>query len=883
MKNSRLNLPWINFGFPLKSVPRSMSTRLIIGFAILVQASWLSAATPTENIAFEAAVRAFEDQLYNRAEDQFSEFTNRYPDSDLFQKAKAFALRSRAHNFSEKKDHPAAATAFRQLRLEFPNSPNHLEFVVNEAWNEYHQRNLDKVVDLIGDEKSPFRLAATIRPNDPIALPLLVSGQLLLAQTLLEQEKYNEATESLERVTDWDLRPEFSWRRRLIITRLHLAKGELELAHQNSEFLMELAGFSESREWISESAAALGEIKIAINQPEAAIVAYTKNLAPGTPRDRHREAWFKIIELNLQQRDAESVIQQLNEFIQKAPEDESLDIALLTLGELNLQRYYEEHIKPERPTDEKATSATEYLNESRVVLERLISDFPNSTLLPKAQYHRGWCYWESGTTPESVNAFQTAADHLPKSFEAAVARFKLADGFYVQGRHQDALDNYKLISETYENEPRIRETFLDQVLYQTVRASVAANDEEAARAAINKLIAYYPDNLLANTSRLLLGQHMIHIDHVSEARGVFYEMIEHFTQFPLKAEVDYAIAYSYELEGKWAKAVALYASWIESYPEHVNLPRATYALAWCTSQQGKDKEALDLYRNFIKENGKHELVHVARLWLGNYHFNQKNFEAAERQYSVIFRTLPKPREDILYPAALMAGKASFRLNQYAKTIRYLEFLSSEIQGDEAISPSFRAQVELNLGDALFEKGKNEAPTQNVSVGEARLRFISVGALHPDSRLAAIAWGRSGDASYFLKEYPQAIEAYEQVIEMKEADIATRSQAEVALGMVLERQAESPQADAESQDADSLLERALQHYLDVVYLKNLRANELPDPFWLEEAGIKAGNLVEAKQDIETGVKLYQRLAELLPPLREDWDRLRLALESKSNNQ
>jgi tetratricopeptide (TPR) repeat protein len=221
----------------------------------------------------------------------------------------------------------------------------------------------------------------------------------------------------------------------------------------------------------------------------------------------------------------------------------------------------------------------------------------------------------------------------------------------------------------------------------------------------------------------------------------------------------------------------------------------------------------------------------------------------------------------------MAGRASFRLNQFKKAVKHLKLLRGDIKEDESVSSNFKARVALNLGDAFFEQGKSESPAQAETIEDAILSFSNVGALHPDSRLAAIAWGR----------YPDAIDAYEKVIGLPEADITIRSQAEVALGMVLERQAEAPSKEAGAPDAISLIESALQHYLNVVYLKNLRADELPDPFWLEEAGIKAGNLVEAKQDIETGVKLYQRLAELLPPLREDWDRLRHALESKNSSK
>ncbi len=852
-----------------------MLKRFTIVWISFLSAAKLLAATSTEEIAFDAAVRAFEGRFFKRAESQFNDFVNKYAESELASKARAFGLRARAHNLAEQKDHAAAAAAFRNLRIEFPNSPNHLEFIIGEAWSEFHLKRWEAVIQLL-DEDGPFRLAATIRPNDPIALPLLVSGKLLLAQTYLEMEAYIKAETVLASVTDWYLRTEFAWRRRFIITRLQLARGDFEMALQNADALMDLANNTESREWISESVALYAKLLVANNQPESAIAIYKRNLEPGTPPLRHREAWLKIIELEMEQRNAQDVITLLEQYIASTENEDSLDIAFLTLGELNLQRYYEEIVKPEKTEDEDTPSPFDYLNEARVHLERITNDYPNSTLLPTAHYHRGWCYWELSQNPESVAAFKEAAEQLPKSFVAAIARFKLADGYYVMGQYKEALQNYRAIIDNYENTPRIRETFLDQVLYQTVRAAIAHDDIDSARLAISKLIGIYPDSLLANTSRLLVGQHLIHIDKVSEAREVFFEMIEHFTEFPLKAEVEYAIAYSWELEGKWSRAAALYRAWIEDYPTHPNQVRAAYSLAWCTGQAGQEQDAVLEFRKFIKDHQGHDLAQRARLWVGNHYFNAANFEAAERQYKVILRKKDAQQTTLSRQALLMASRASFRQNKVAQAVQYLRELSENIKDAENVTPNFRAQVELNLGDALFELGKNSAGDKADSIGEARLKYARVGALHPESRLAAIAFGRYGDASYFLKRYSEAIEAYDRVLnDFAAADISIRSQAEVGLGMALERLAEeNPEQSRER------LDQALQHYLNIVYLGNLRPNEQPDPFWLEEAGLKAGTLVEARQDVETGVRLYRRLADLLPPLRADWDRLRLALEARS---
>ncbi len=858
-----------------------MLKRILLAFLTLLTLALSDPAraqgtTPSEQIAFRAAVRAFEDGRFERAEAQFGRFIERFPSSERNPEAIAFQLRSRAHKLAVEENHSEAAATFRQLRLDFPNSPNHLEFVVGEAWNEYHAGRTDIVVELLAPPTSPFQLSAKIRPNDPLALPLSTSGQLLLAQTLLDIGDFQAAGKALEDVTNWDLRSEFVWRRSLIRTRLLLATDQLTEALENAEALLELATNSENREQIAESAAVLGETRIANDQREAAIMAYEINKHPETSRKRRREAWFKIIELNLEQRDHETVIGILQEFIASGDGDDSLDIVLLTQGDLLLQQFYEEVRKPESPEGTDGKKPNDLLNDALAALERIPQEFADSPLLGEAQYHRGWCYWELGETEESVAAFQAAVERLPASFETAVALFKLADGYYVQGQHQEALRYYQQIIEDYGEISRIRDSFLDQVLYQTVRTAVAADQMDAAATAVNQLLTLYPDNLLAKTSKLIRADHMIHIDKVSEARGVLYEMVEHFTDFPLRPEVEYAIAYTYELQGQWPAAAARYVAWLENYPERPDRARAAYALAWCHSQNNQPTEALALFRNFLRDHGDDQRAQRARLWIGNYHFNRGAFEAAERQYATIYNAGDDAQKSLRQHAGLMAGRAAFRQNRLPQTLRYLEELSDAVRDDATVEPNFKAQIELSLGDAYFEQDRSAPPAKDEPVSKAQIAYSRVSALHPESRLAAVAWGRFGDYSYFVKDYPEAIQAYERVLDEPGADVTIRSQAEVALGAVYERQAET----APPLEARTLHNRALTHYLNVVYQDNLEAEELPDPYWLEEAGFKASHLVEANQDTRAGVKLYRRLAEMIPILRHDWERFRIAHEARA---
>lgn len=874
-----------------------MPIRTAIAIALAFCPCSLHAAPTQEQNAYNAGIRAFEWSRFERAEKKFAQFIADFPDSALAPKAAAFRLRSRAHHLADQGKHGLAAAAFRQLRSEFPNSLNYLEFIVLEAWNEYHLGNRETVVQLLGDAKGPFQSAAISRSRDPAALKFKVSGRLLLAQTYLEQKNYPAARQALDTATDWDLDTEFQWRRQFILARLHFAANEFEKALVQAATLIELAEATEKKEWIAESAAALGEVRIATNQKEAAILAYKKNLAEGIPQNRRREAWSKIIKLRQEQSPGLfPFLQSLEQFVAEAVNDNALDIPLLALAKQKLRLYYREKNRNPPHEESPLPTADELLGDALAKLERLLQQFSESSLRGEALYHLGWCYWERREIEKSFSRFYNALQILPEGFEKDIAQFKLADGHYALKRYENALFHYQQIrqriSASAEPTRPEKETFLAKVLYQTVRAAVQDGNADAAAEAVSELMALFPDNLLANKGIFLFGQRLLRVPETSEARKILRQVLERFPDFPLKAEVDLAMAYSHELDGNWKSAAVAYQNWTANHPNHAKQARAAYARAWCLSRQGREEEAVPLFQTFLEKHGKDQssdkqkLANQARLWLGNYRFNQRNFAAAARLYAEIFALENQLTDVISLRARLMAGRAAFRQNQFEQTIRQLEHLCNLLQDAKPATADFKAfqaEVQLNLGDAYFEHGKRlpEPDERKTQIKQARGQYLQIETLQPNSRLWAVAQGRCGDASRFLAEHEQAKEFYQKVIDSppQQADIALRSQAEVALGALFEQEAEQAKTKTEQ---DSLQKQALFHYENVIFGDNLKETEHFDAFWRLEASRQAGALTIQQKGIDAGIRFYQKAARFMPSLQRDWNSLIQILKASHNN-
>jgi tetratricopeptide (TPR) repeat protein len=250
--------------------------------------------------------------------------------------------------------------------------------------------------------------------------------------------------------------------------------------------------------------------------------------------------------------------------------------------------------------------------------------------------------------------------------------------------------------------------------------------------------------------------------------------------------------------------------------------------------------------------------------VGDHFYRSGDFVNAERNYKYVFQNWPKSR--LAYPAKMMAGRAAMGRFGYSDAIDYFTSLTS----DTNCPPDLDAQALFAYGGSLMQEESPDTNNPLANFESAIQVFKAIGQTYPQSEQAALAWGEIGDCYLQLAGQPQgahfyddATNAYAQVITSPLADAAARSQAQMGIGLVLEKRA----APAAGQDQTALLQQALQNYLDVLYGKNLRDGESADSFWVKKAGLQAASVAEMLGEWPQAVNVYRRLEELLPPLHD----------------
>lgn len=894
---------------------RLRALAILLGFGVICLSISRAADDEQSEQAFSVAVKAFRDELWDRADRDLAAFVSQYPESGHASEAILLQAQSRfqlkrygavvdllteklraagapsdqfrywiAEAQFQRGNFAAAADAYAELLKQSPNSPLRLKASYGEAFARFQRGDLARTIELLQKPDGSFRQTAQNSPTEEVA----IRGYLLLGEALYKQKNYPAATEVFNQLAGRVPVPELDWQRQYLLGMVELASQKPEAALARTTNLLAIASAAGKPLLQANSLKLRAEI-LEKKEPESAIQAYDRiTQLENLPTEQVRQAVLKSVDLAIAQNRLTDAIHRLRIYVAltNSAADPALDLIRLTLGELHLKHYYQStggrtnQIGP-------VFGDTNSIQQARLQFDLLIKTHANSPLLGKAYLNRGWCLWEEargpggeGRLPECLTAFQSATGRLTNSEDQAVARFKWADCQFLQKNFTNAIENYRALLTSYENAPSIKAKWFAQALYQIVRANIEIKDLPAARAALDRVLAEFATSPVADHCMILFGQALLESGEAGRAREILTDFRKRFPDSSLKPEAELGVGRSYALESDWSAAIQQYSNWINLFTNHTARPQIQFDLALANYKSGNETNALALFTDLVARFPASQLAPLAQLWVADYYFSQGPFlsgayQQAELSYQspILLQNTNAPSPELAHQARLMAARAAFSWQGYNNARGHLTNLISILNADSNAPPAL-------LSEALFLWGTidlNEptAPDAHsfAKFDTAISKFLKVkgGAIEPRAHCKigyCYLQLASTNAQYY---YPKATNEFHQVINSAVADIATRSEAEYLLASALEKQAMEP-AKTEEERRNLLLD-ALNHSLNVIYGKGLRPQqkEQADLYWVNRAGLSAGALAERLQLFGQARHIYEGLRDTLPSMRETWDK------------
>ncbi len=430
-------------------------------------------------------------------------------------------------------DYTNAAEGFAAVAKEakdFPDFSSRLEAAYDEAEAHARTRDWPGVVRLLQQANGPFRQAAAADAKNQYA----TMGWLLLGEALFQEGNCADGEKLIGGLDTNGLRPDFLWQRLYLLCRLQLAGKKSEAALDNSTNLLVLAVGPRQQ---AASFFLQGEILEKLDRPADALRVYTNNLVDSQPPEVQRQALARIVHLTVALDPPAQAMQALEALIAQRPQAPALDLARVSLGELDLKG----QCQPAQSGGGDQCPGgsghrhqrTNALGAALAKFNIVITNFTNSALLPKAHLDRGWCYWLSTNIAGRQSGF--------RGRRRVICRFARPGGGPVQvGRRavypaglRRAARNYRLV--LTQNGPKSPTRFSIWRSINWPKRTSRSATTEGADAAVEKILRWYPVSYhdLGDRGQLLMGEDWNRKTNYAEARAVFTSLLEHAPHSPL--------------------------------------------------------------------------------------------------------------------------------------------------------------------------------------------------------------------------------------------------------------------------------------------------------------------------------------------------------------
>lgn len=860
---------------------------------------------PDELSVFNAAVISYNDNLFERAEKEFKDFQVNYPTSTNLSQAIVYQGLSlyRQEKYTETRgffsslltqtnaatlpvnkdqyhywigmaslklaDYPGAITSFSELLKEHSNSslvPNAL-YYTGDAWKMLG--NTKRAIELFDAEGSLFLTVAEKEPNNIY----VIQGRLLLAELFLSQNELDKARGILEKVATSNLPPELQWKRLFLLARVNLAQKDSAAATLNINSLLTLTTNAGLLSLEYQGLALQGDLLRQENKIEEAAAIYERNVANKLiPLSDRWQALMNTVRIKLELGKRDDAIRLLKSFNEESGNKPYSDELLATLGNLQMQDYYQAIpqlgvLEPGRGLkNEKILAA--YANYTN-----LVTAFPKSTFLPKAQLNLGLCHWELSRPLDAMVCYSNAIASLPISEDNAFARIKLAEAQFYQKDFAAVALTIAAYMDTYANAPGIPVATQEQALHLQLCAAVENKNEELAKSTMATALTKYPNASFTERDLIYLGNYLCEIGKPAEARIQFQEALKLFPESTMKPDVSWLLARTWLYEKKFPEATKACQTWLDTFPKELPLyPLVEFELAWAYAQNGDYDMAMSRFSLYLNEHPKGVNAILARKWVADYYYNRKDFFSAEKNYQLIFEQTDtnNPLDDLLLDARMMAARSAFARSSVKDAGKHLLDLVNLLLSKQVTSGDRLDEALLLLGDTLTGE---MSPTEDAQVKLARFAeaINAYSRIPQTNRLGAVAMSRIANCHFQLaggdppdtNRISQSILFYNLAMTAPQASVQTRSMAE--LGLATLYQYLSSLESLSQEIREERLKSALDHYLNVFQGKNNNPEEY-DPFCVQRAGMEVARILEDQKKWTEALKIYERLLKLVPSLQ-----------------
>ena len=832
-------------------------------------ASVALAADPTEQIAFDAALRDFDIQLWAKAEKSFADFITRHPQSTNVLEATQRRDFARGEVLLGNHDYAEAASTFANFQKSYPTVVRSALAGVREAFARLQAGDPVGAERVLDNPTSPFvRALAAGGPPE-----ILFRGLVTKSQAWLAIGDSAKAIATLDSAKAWSLLPANEFARLQALALAREKAGDMAAAAAAQEAVEVAAREPSLAPQRPASIAFVAELLSRMGKLESAAEWYQKNLTVGAPPTYQRQAALELARQRLATNDLAGTRQRLETFLSTATMEPENQPLRLLLAQVLFRQY--EAIR-ERPN---SADSIALLNLAIAQYQQILTNSPIPEIAGPALLGRGWCLWADGTSRgvtnrfiEAETNFVAATQFLPQGLEKSRAQLKAGDCQLARGDAAKALATYRLVAEETSALPpdAANSSLIESAWRQVGIAASQTKDRTSAMLASEKLLALDPRSEAAARTTLLAGQLISRLGDADEARGILSRFLSKSPDSPFRPMVELAIAGSDLRAQQWTNAIRELDLWIVNNPQHPDLPRAVWDRAWAKAQARMLTNAAAEFASLAAQFPTAPSAGLAQLWLADDYFSRREYDRAGLTCNLLLTNEVWRGKPEWYRAKFLSAVSARKLENW----RDAGVLLIELLNDKETPASLLPATYFALGEYHLSRPVEPDKPPDSAIDNAIDTFRKV-TTYTNSPLRASALGllancylqKAAHATNFLRP---ALELYQQVVDLPAVDPSVRGTAAFGFAQTSELWAIRLAAAGSVIEARDTRNAAATQLLDMLHGKWLRPGEALDLSLVEKSGRLAGELLEEMGQWDSAASLYRWLAGELPVQKSAWE-------------
>jgi TolA-binding protein len=802
----------------------------------------LSAMDPAkdENKAFVSARQAFDEQLFDVADQRFGSFLKKYPAASQAGEARLLEAQALYHLGH----YPAA--------LELLSSPEAVNSASQKAASIYWQGEALTALKRWPEAEAKFRDLITRYPQNENA----TEGRLQLAWCLLEQEKTKDADEILGKLSADPEAGETAQKAALILAKSNVNKGLFKEARDQLEVIV-------SRKPVPaiyyEASYLLGEINSLDNKFAEAIIAYAHvtESEKAFPKSLVGQVYFGLGRAYHRLNQQENALEAL-EKAWRLNDEEQLKLASFRLyleSAIASQRLPEAIEKlqefaknnADKPNAAGALFAIALAQkDSRqpenaiVTLQTLLTAYPKSRWRSPAEFELGQLNELAGKPDEALKALQSCLEGNESAEQSRAAELEIGKILFAQKDYTKAASQFARLIGT-------KDALAEDAMYNLLLSEARQNQLDVFLKTQEQFTATFPQSQYLDKVALLRGSLQEKLGQPAAAWSTYEKALLATQSNSQKAVLTLRLADLAMQSGNINEASLFYGQFQKQFPDDPAYPDAACKgiFADLATKKIAEEQAAPAMLALLEKFPKHPLAPQILFHLAEFYFNHQDYANAEIRFAQLAREYPQHAlaGDALYWTGVCAAAHA----DYDSALSALEKVpeTSPLKIDARLLQSkiFQRQLKFENAITLLD------PV--LAVEKSGPRFVE-------------AMLRKGDCYFALGvkdpgNYEQAAAAYGVITNGNQGGLAQRNEAGF-------RRAKSLEKLGRGQDALAL-------YLDVLYGRLAPTGPtLPPPpefMWKIKAGLEAARMKEETQDWRGAIQIYRGLEQLGGPNQQEF--------------